>query len=371
VTAISPTVFEPFNFSNNTFYIPDALKMDNTGHFVKAYSRVVPEITAKEVTIDLSRLKHIDSAGTTAIHHLTRLLSHKNIQVNLTGASASIEEKLTLFALTEEAQATQKPREGWLYDIGEKAMNFAKTYIWAFIALMADVFYWSLADLFNGKQRRKGAFVHQAVSIGVNAVPIVTGLSFIIGLVLALQSAAQLQNFGANIFIVDLIVIAMMGEMGPLITAILVAGRSGSAIAAEIATMKVTSETDALQTMGLNPIRFVVVPKIYGSLLTMPFLTVLANVFGILGGMLAAYLYLDISPEIFFNRMPDALYQKDILTGIIKSLVFGAIVVLTGTFFGSNVENGAEGVGKATTKSVVAAIAMVIVADMILGLIFY
>ncbi len=345
--------------------------MANTGHFVKAYSRIVPTISAKEITIDLSRLDQIDSAGTTAIHHLTRMLTRKNIHVSITGAGQSIEEKLTLFALAEEEQEKSKPTEGWLFTIGENALGFAKTYIWNFIALMADVFYWSIADLFNGQQRRKGEFVHQAVSIGVNAVPIVIALSFIIGLVLALQSASQLQNFGANIFIVDLIVIAMVGEMGPLITAILVAGRSGSAIAAEIATMKVTSETDALQTMGLNPIRFVVVPKLYGSLLTMPFLTVLANVFGIMGGMLAAYLYLDISPEIFFNRMPDALFQKDIMTGIIKSLVFGAIVVLTGTFFGSNVENGAEGVGKATTKSVVAAIAMVIVADMVLGLIFY
>ncbi|MCA1744963.1 MAG: ABC transporter permease, partial [Bacteroidales bacterium] len=218
MTSNSPIAFEQFSFSNNTFYIEDALKMTNTSHFVKAYSRIVPGITAQEVTIDLSRLKSIDSAGTTAIHHLTRMLSHKNIQVHLTGASASIAEKLTLFALTEEETAMQKPREGWLYDIGEKAFDFAKTYLWGFIALMADVFYWSIADLFNGKQRRKGAFVHQAVTIGVNAVPIVISLSFIIGLVLALQSAAQLQNFGANIFIVDLIVIAMMGEMGPLIT---------------------------------------------------------------------------------------------------------------------------------------------------------
>lgn len=345
--------------------------MANTGHFVKAYSQIVPNISAREITIDLSGLEHIDSAGTTAIHHLTRQLSQKNIEVTTKGANASVKEKLELFTLPDEINEKPKADGGFLYTIGENTIEFFKTYIRDFILLMADVFYWSMVDLFNGRQRRKGAFVNQAITIGVNAVPIVVALSFIIGLVLALQSAAQLQNFGANIFIVDLIVISMMGEMGPLITAILVAGRSGSAIAAEIATMKVTSETDALQTMGLNPIRFVVVPKIYGSLLTMPFLTVLANVFGIMGGMLAAYLYLDITPEVFFNRMPDALYQKDILTGIIKSLVFGAIVVLTGTFFGSNVENGAEGVGKATTKSVVAAIAMVIVADMVLGLIFY
>ena len=360
-----------FSFSNNTFYIRDALEIKNASLFIKYYTDIVPTIKLKKVDIDLSELNQIDSAGTTALHHLNKLLTSRNIESNFIGASKSVNDKLTLFALEPEKDRLHKPSEGLFFLIGQSAIRIAKDYLWNFIVLMADVFYWSLTDLFNSKQRRKGSFVNQAIYIGVNAVPIVISLSFIIGLVLALQSASQLQNFGANIFIVDLTVIAMMSEMGPLITAILVAGRSGSAIAAEIATMKVTSETDALKTMGLNPIRFVVVPKIYGSLLTMPFLTILANTFGILGGMLAAYLYLDISPEVFFNRIPNALFQKDIITGIIKSLIFGYFVVLTGTFFGSNVENNAEGVGKATTNSVVAAIAMVIVADMILGLIFY
>jgi phospholipid/cholesterol/gamma-HCH transport system permease protein len=163
----------------------------------------------------------------------------------------------------------------------------------------------------------------------------------------------------------------MIREMGPLITAILVAGRSGSAIAAEIATMKVTSELDALTTMALNPIRFVIVPKMYGAVVTMPFLTILANVMGIFGGMIVAYYYLDLAPEVFYNRMADSLYIKDIMTGFIKSLVFAILIVLTGSYYGFNVEEGAEGVGKVTTLAVVVSISLVIVADSILGLIFY
>jgi phospholipid/cholesterol/gamma-HCH transport system permease protein len=151
----------------------------------------------------------------------------------------------------------------------------------------------------------------------------------------------------------------------------MVAGRSGSSIAAEIGTMKVTAEIDALRTMGLNPVRFVVIPKIYGSLITLPFLTILASVAGILGGAVAAYIYLDITPEIFLNRLPEALYRKDILTGIIKSIAFAFIIVITGAFFGFRVKEGAEGVGRSTTSAVVAAITLVIVADLILGLIFY
>ena len=163
----------------------------------------------------------------------------------------------------------------------------------------------------------------------------------------------------------------MMREMGPLITAILVAGRSGSAIASEIATMKVTEELDALTTMGLNPIRFIVVPKMHAAICTIPFLTILANILGITGGVVVAYLYLDISPAMFFSRMEAVLYFRDIITGLIKSLIFAAVIVLTGSYFGFQVRGGAEGVGRVTTSAVVIAISIVILADSLLGLIFY
>jgi phospholipid/cholesterol/gamma-HCH transport system permease protein len=225
--------------------------------------------------------------------------------------------------------------------------------------------------LFRPKARRKGEVVNQAVLIGVNASLIVIFLSFVIGYVIGLQSSGQLQSFGANIFIVDLVVYSIMGQMGPLITAILVAGRSASAIAAEIATMKVTAELDALKTMGLNPNRFVVVPKLYACMLTMPFLIVLANVAGITGGGLAAWQYLDITPEIFTGRMANIMLSKDLYTALVKSQVYAAIIVLTGSFYGFLVERGAEGVGKVTTVAVVVAITLVIIADSILGVIFY
>lgn len=286
-------------------------------------------------------------------------------------ASEEIKNKLELFRPVKNKTVATGKQEPFFYNLGDKAIHILNEYVVTFFYLVSDILFWSLRDVFNKKQRRKGEFLNQAVSIGVNALPIVASMAFIIGLVLALQSSSQLRNFGANIYIVDLTVIAMMAEMGPLITAILVAGRSGSAIAAEIATMKVTSELDALKTMGLNPLRFVVIPKIYGSLITLPFLTILASISGIAGGALAAYLYLDITPEIFFNRMPEALYQKDILTGLIKSIVFALIIVVTGAFFGFKVEEGAEGVGRSTTSSVVAAITLVIIADSILGLMFY
>jgi len=218
---------------------------------------------------------------------------------------------------------------------------------------------------------RRGEVINQAVLIGVNAVPIVGLMAFLIGAVLAMQSAYQLRDFGANIYIVDLTVIAMMREMGPLITAVLVAGRSGSAIASEVATMKITEEMDALKTMGLNPVRFVIVPKMQAGVLTIPLLTIIADVMGIAGGMLIAYVFLDITPIVFFNRMGESLFNRDIFTGIVKSVVFIIVIVQTSSFSGTLAERGATDVGRVTTMAVVLSISMVILADSILGLIFY
>lgn len=360
-----------FSFDDNTITISGYFTIRNCGSFVPDVLAYFHNKAAENIRIDLSKLQQIDSAGSTSIYYLQRELAKKGINSHLSGASAEIEAKMKLLTISDEVPTEAKEKPSFFFRAGENTHALVSNYIKKFISFASELFYWTIADIFKTKQRRRGAVANQAVIIGVNAVPIVTVMAFIIGLVLALQSASQLRNFGANIFIVDLTVIAMLAEMGPLITAVIVAGRSGSAIAAEIATMKVTNELDALQTMGFNPIRFVVVPKIYGSLITMPFLTTLANVFGIIGGIVAAYLYLDISPEIFFHRMSGAIYQKDILTGLVKSFVYGSIVVVTGSFFGFQVDKGAEGVGKSTTQSVVAAIALVIVADLVLGLIFY
>ncbi len=360
-----------FILEDNVVQLKDTLTIDNAHAFLNDVEWLFLQHRESDLIFDLSELQHIDSGGVAAIHSIKKRALKHNISLSIRNTREEIQNKLTLFSPVEKKTSKHIGDEPFSYLLGNQLSIFLKEYVAAFFYLLADILFWSVKDLFSSKQRRKGEFVNQAISIGVNAVPIVMAMTFIIGLVLALQSSSQLRNFGANVYIVDLTVIAMMAEMGPLITAILVAGRSGSAIAAEIATMKVTSEIDALRTMGLNPLRFVVVPKIYGSLVTMPFLTILASIAGIIGGATAAYLYLDITPEVFFNRMSDSLYRKDIFTALIKSGVFAVIIVITGVFFGFKVEEGAEGVGKSTTSSVVAAITLVIIADSILGLIFY
>ncbi len=360
-----------YRLEGNTLYFTGRLTVSELNNVLPVIEKDIEKCGNEPVIFDLEGLSFVDTAGITVLYYLHDKLGERGITVRIEGADKQVRKKLELFRPDTDSPVQADTKTGLFESIGSKVYLFFNEYVSGFFQLAADITYWSVLDLFMRKTRRKGEFANQAVLIGVNAVLIVAAMSFIIGLVLALQSAAQLRSFGANIYIADLTVIAMMSEMGPLITAIMVAGRSGSSIAAEIATMKVTSETDALRTMGLNPLRFVVVPKMHGAVVTLPFLTIIADVFGIAGGMVIAVSYLDISPPVFIHRMQNVLYMKDIIFGIIKSVVFAYLIVITGSYFGFRVKRGAEGVGKVTTVAVVVSISLVIIADSIMGLIFY
>lgn len=367
-----PTKTEAFfELHDQELALKNQLVVGTVSQVVTPVLRLTKNYPHDSMRINLNNLETIDSIGVSALNYLQEKIQAKGINVELYGGEEHIQKKIGIFSFDDTADPPPAKKVSLLEQLGGAVYEFITDYVFSFIVLTANVVYWSVTDIFKSKVQRKGEFYNQAVLIGVNATWIVGALAFIIGLVLALQSSAQLRNFGANIYIVDLTVIAMMSEMGPLITAILVAGRSGSSITAEVATMKVTSELDALKTMGLHPVRFVVIPKMHGSLLTLPFLTMLANIMGILGGMLIAYSFLDISPQVFVNRMTDSLYARDIYIGIFKSLVFASLIVLTGTFFGLRVKEGAEGVGKVTTTAVVTSIGLVMIADSIMGLLFY
>jgi len=351
--------------------ISGSLNINSVDDLLESYNLVLHKYDGKVLEIHLDELIEADDIGITSLKYLLTKLSNKGIHLEITGANQQIQRQLELYTGDPEIERTQVEKPGYFEELGRKLTILFNDHLVAYLHLAAEITYWSFITMFIRRAHRRGEVVNQAVLMGVNAAFIVGTMSFIIGLVLALQSAAQLRSFGANIYIVDLTVIAMMSEMGPLITAIMVAGRSGSSIAAEIATMKVTSETDALKTMGMNPVRFVIVPKMYAGFLTMPFLTILADLMGILGGLLIASSYLDISPVVFINRMQESLLLKDIITGILKSLVFSYLIVLTGSYYGFRVQKGAAGVGKVTTNAVVVAISMVIVADSIIGLLIY
>jgi phospholipid/cholesterol/gamma-HCH transport system permease protein len=356
---------------DNTLFISGQLRVNAAGDFARAVLKEFRASGFPGIAINLEELDDIDSAGVTALFYVKRKLSGKIPGIRIEGGNANINRKIELFS--SEIPIEKKPEEEIKITeaVGRGTYTFFTSYLYSFLLLTADTLYWAAADLFRAKTTREGEFVNQSVNIGVNAALIIIIMSFAIGFVMAVQSAQYLRDFGANIYIVDLVVIGIMSQMGPLITGVLVAGRSGSSIAAEVATMRVTAELDALKTMGLDPVRYVVVPKFYASLFTIPLLIILSNVSGIAGGASAAYYSLDITPEIFINRMAGVMQNKDLLTAFVKSQVYAGIIVLTGSFYGFRVERGAEGVGKVTTQAVVVSISLVILADSLMAVLFY
>jgi phospholipid/cholesterol/gamma-HCH transport system permease protein len=222
-----------------------------------------------------------------------------------------------------------------------------------------------------GKPVRFGRAVAQAMEVGVRALPILSLITFFIGLILALQSAYELKRFGALNFVASAVAISMSRELGPLITAIIVIGRSGSAFAAEIGTMKVSEEIDALETMAIDPINFLVAPKFVAMIIMLPCLTIWANFMGVLGGSLFGVMQADFTFTGYIKASLDALFLRDISTGLIKSVMFGMTITAVGCLEGLSTGGGAEQVGKSTTRAVVISIFMVILVDLVFTALFF
>ncbi|MBI3405767.1 MAG: ABC transporter permease [Acidobacteria bacterium] len=224
---------------------------------------------------------------------------------------------------------------------------------------------------FKGKALRIERAFHQAMAVGVEALPILSLITFFMGVILALQGAYELRKFGALQFVASGVAVSMTRELGPLMTAIVVIGRSGSAFAAEIGTMKVTEEIDALETMALNPIQFLVTPKFLAMLVMMPCLTTWADFMGICGGSLFGVSSAGFTFSSYFRTTLDALYLRDIITGLIKSSMFGIVITAVGCHEGFSTGAGAEEVGRSTTAAVVMSIFLVVVVDLVFTALFY
>jgi phospholipid/cholesterol/gamma-HCH transport system permease protein len=215
-----------------------------------------------------------------------------------------------------------------------------------------------------------GETIRQVHATGVAAIPIVTVICFLMGVVLAYQSARQLEQFGANIFMVDLVANSIFRELGVLLAAIMVAGRSGSAFAAALGTMKLNEEVDALRVMGLNPNQILILPRVLGLVIALPLLTVFANVAGLAGGAFIGATVLDINWLMFTERLAFTITPNDVLVGISKAPVFALLIALTGTLRGMQVQGSAEELGRLTTVAVVQSIFLIIVADAIFTVVY-
>ena len=244
-------------------------------------------------------------------------------------------------------------------------------YLGSLASLGARAAYFTFVGPFQGKPLRLQRAIAQAMQVGVRALPILSLITFFIGLILALQSAYELRKFGAITFVANAVAISMTRELGPLITAIVVIGRSGSAFAAEIGTMRVTEEIDALETMAINPVDFLVKPKFLAMMVMLPCLTIWANTMGILGGALFGVTQADFFFSRYIRASLDALFLRDIITGLIKSVMFGITITAVGCHEGLSTGAGAEEVGRSTTRAVVVSIFLVILVDLVFTTLFF
>ncbi len=256
-----------------------------------------------------------------------------------------------------------------LASIGQKAGEIAG-FLFGIVAFMGLVFSRLFANLLRPAQLRPAAITRHIYETGIAALPIIGLLAFLMSMVVSYQGAMQLQKFGADIFTIDLTVISMLREMAPLVTAIMVAGRSGSAFAAEIGVMRLRKETDALEAMGLDPVSLLVLPRLLALLLTLPLLTFFADMVGIGGGAIMSWSLLDIGLGQYVTRVSEVATPTMYIVGMIKAPVFAFIISVICTYHGMNVTGSAESVGKVTTIAVVQSIFMVILADAAFSILF-
>lgn len=331
----------------------------------------VQQILNKEKlsVIDISSVTSLDSAGVAYLEILLNKIKPSDAEATLQNIPEQLKPLLDTFS-SKEVPAEEIPEKVGIFEsIGAGLIDAFHAFVQTLV-MAADIFYWSFVGLFQHSGQRKGSFTQQGIALGIQAVPVVGLLSLIIGFILSLQSAAQLRNFGANVFIADLLSISLVREMGPMMTAIIVAGRSGSAIASEIASMQVSEEIDALRMMAINPIRYVVVPKFHAITIVMPILVTFSILIGMIGGLMIAVGYLDLSVQNFVTRSIDILILKDVIVSLSKSIFFAWVIVIIGSYYGFSVKGGAEGVGRATTNSVVASIFAVILFDAVFSLLY-
>ena len=326
------------------------------------------------VRLDVSSLTALDTAGAWIMRRTLTLFEGNGITSEIDGLDSAYQPLLDI--VDEADKQPHEPLREEPHFIMAMFERVGRTLIDALSEAKMLVNFFGLtittlvAAIAKPKRLRPVALINQIEQTGLNAVPIVCLLNFLIGIVIAYQGAVQLRKFGAEIFTIDGLAFGIPREIAVLITAIVVAGRSGSAFTAQIGTMQVNQEVDALRTVGLNPIEVLVLPRINALLITLPMLVFLADVAGLMGGALMSVLSLDLTVGQFMKRLEEVISLKHFLVGFVKAPVFAYIIAIVGCFEGLRVTGSAESVGKMTTKAVVESIVLVILADALFSILF-
>lgn len=316
------------------------------------------------VQIDFSEVQRIDTGGAWVLQQLQLKLEQRQQVAEITGLSEEARSLLELVRNTA-IKPDEVPRPhypGVLEELGRNGLDSARNSL-GLLAFIGEMMNDWLGQLIQPGRIRWREIIHELGEAGYKAIGIVGLLSFLLGVVIAYQGGVQLRQYAASLFVADLVGLSMVRELAPLITAIIVAGRSGSAYTAQIGTMKITEEVDALRSMGVPPMDLLVLPKVLALIIALPLLTVYADIMGVLGGMVMASVQLDVGFSTYIDRLSTAVSVQSYLVGVGKAPVFAAVIATLGCYQGFQVAGSAESVGRRTTLSVVHSIIAVIVID--------
>jgi phospholipid/cholesterol/gamma-HCH transport system permease protein len=331
---------------------------------------LLPIVGRRELVCETSRIEAMDTGGAWLLWRTLQELEQRGCSTRLIGLSTDLEALMRTAAEKWPGTALHSPpRIGWLEQVGRFVIG-RQPKARAALAFLGESSATTLSLALHPTRVRWRVLLYDLQVDGFNALPITGLLTFLMGVVIAYQGSEQLRTFGGNIFIVDLVGISLLREIAPLVTAILVAGRSGSAYTAQIGAMKVTEELDALRALGISPMSLLVFPRTLALLISLPLLTAFADFVGVFGGMLVAWHQLDVTFAEFLNRFEYAIALRHYLIGIGKTPVFAVIISLVGCYQGLQVSGGVDSVGERTTRSVVQGIFMVIVSDAFFSVLF-
>jgi phospholipid/cholesterol/gamma-HCH transport system permease protein len=361
---------EDFNFFVD---LSGEFGLKNLTAFTGDIKREISSQKVQNIAIDFSKVCYLDSAAALAFVQIEKEAAAQKITcrlINLNAEAKGIFSVIHGDALTRLPFKSEKSHEGLIRQVGQASLFLARDFV-NFVTFIGDLLSALAHTLRHPRSLRGKDVLFYVQRAGVDGLPIVAMIGALMGLIMAFMSYLQFKQFGANIYVPTLVSFAMIKELGPIMTAILVAGRSGSAFAAEIGTMVVNEEVDALQTMGFDPIRFLAVPKVLACVIVVPILTIYADLAGILGGMIIGVTTLDLTVKTYITQSIKTIQVFDVVTSLIKAAVFAGLISTIGCQRGFQVRAGAQDVGKFTTSAVVAAIFLIVVADSIFAVMLY
>ena len=355
-----------FKVKNNITYIcfSGDFNIKNLMQIENEY-RSVP--ISKKTTIDLSKVKNFDTASVILFIEIKKYFERKS-NVNVSGFN---EKQINIYKKIKDIEKSNiSPKKENIFELIGKSATRYWLFFLEFFRFLGEFTYKFLKSLIHIKSFRFKETAYHIYHSGFSAIMIVSITMFLVGMVIAYQGSVQLAKFGADIFIVSTVSITITRELSPLVVAIIIAGRSGSAYTAEIGSMKLTQEIDAMKTMGFDVIDFLVTPRVVALIISLPLLIFLGDIMGILGGAFASYLELHISATIFLDRLYEVLSLKQYVLGLIKAPFFAFIIAIIGCFRGFMVSDNTQSIGLQTTASVVDSIFLVIALDALFSVIY-